>query len=148
MLVRLYITVLALSSTAACVPVSSVFSTFSDTPDNPVISTLQPRKVHSAVQTGLIASLATAGIAGLGIGLAEYIASLNDRLIRQGIEIDRNVKDVSFDRAMRRVQDDGQNTGLDILLDLIERYMDINRTKDEEIGGVARGDPKQGNSNS
>jgi hypothetical protein len=75
-----------------------------------------------AAQTGAIISLSLAGIVGLSIGLTEYITSFINRFNRTQLDLEKSVEEDTFARDMESLDREYQNSGIDVLLDLVEKY--------------------------
>lgn len=123
---RLWLILSSLSLSVSSAPVS----TSSSTSDNADATIATPRAqgvvIHPGVQAGLITTLAAASAAGLSVVFAEYISSVRDRWKRKKIRLDDNLKEFEFERERGLADDDYRNSGLDVVLDLVERYLDAN----------------------
>jgi len=137
---RLWLILCALSISVSSAPVPISFSNY----DNADATIATPRSqgvvIHPGVQAGLITSLAAASAAGLSVIFAEYISSLHDRWRRKKIRLDDNLKEFEFERERELTDDDYRNSGLDIVLDLVDRYLDVHPdlTPQNEDGRLER----------
>jgi len=127
-IMRVPILVLFLSATVSSAPITPSTSVSPDAaeplPQNGV-------RIHPAVQAGLLATLTTAGVAGISIGLAEYIASVSERWKRKHDKLNHRLEDSNFGRERRLADGAHKNTGLDIVLDLVDRYLEGENLKGE-----------------
>jgi len=125
---RFYVIIaLILSLRASCRPLAPSPQGTPEREDHRPISS-QP---GSLAQNGLIASLSLAGILGLSIGLTEYISSFVNRFQRTRLEYTNSVMEDTFNRDRVGLDREYQNYGLDILLNLAEKYTGIPNTQEK-----------------
>jgi hypothetical protein len=116
-----YVYVLLLGVSASCAPLSA-----SPDPhgklhgrDEMDVQTTSP---HSGLKTGAIAGLSIAGIIGVSIGMTEYISSLYHRYSGGKMESQNDVDGKEFQRDRLLADEDFQDAGLDVVLNLVEKY--------------------------
>jgi hypothetical protein len=121
---RLYVAFWIFAATVYCAPISSVSSSPSDSRQQTTPSARNGIRLHPAVEIGLISSLTAATLAAFSIGMTEYLSSLHDRWTRKLAKLENKANEAKFDRERQHAVDEHQNTGLDIVLDLVESYLD------------------------
>jgi hypothetical protein len=82
----------------------------------------QDKNPHSVLKASAVAGLSLAGILAASIGATEYISSLYHRLSKGKIDSQNETGDKNFNRDRQLVGEDIQDAGIDIVLDLIEKY--------------------------
>jgi hypothetical protein len=124
-----------LSLRATCIPIPAPSQT---PPEDHAISS-PPGSLAQTAKTGVVVSLSLAGLLGLSIGLTEYISSFLDRLRQVQLEDYNSLAEDKFNRDRGELDRGYQNAGLDILLNLAEKYpgntKELENRKEEEVDG-------------
>lgn len=85
---------------------------------------IEKRAVHPGIKAGLGVTLSITGLLGASIGLIEYITTVYNRFHEQTIGHQTKLKEIEFRRERVLTDNDFRNAGNDIVLDLIEKYVD------------------------
>ena len=93
---------------------------------------IEKRAVHPGIKAGLGVTLSITGLLGASIGLIEYVTTVYNRFHEQTIGHQNKLKEIEFRRERVLADNDFRNAGNDIVLDLIEKYVDC---KDGKRGG-------------
>ena len=96
-------------------------------------------RISPGVRAGLIASVSLAALAGLAVGLIEYISDIQGRWRDSKMKHGNRADEAAFYRARVNADHDAQNTGADVILKLVESYLD------KTSKGVPEGERKPGN---
>ena len=116
-----YIYVLLLGVSASCAPLSSSPGTHGKLHGHDEMD-VQTASPHNGLKTGAIAGLSIAGILGASIGITEYISSLYHRFSGGKMESQNDVEGNKFQRDRSLADEDFQDAGLDVVLNLVEKY--------------------------
>jgi hypothetical protein len=116
-----YIYVLLLGFSASCAPLWSSPGTLAKLHGRDEMD-VQNASPHKGLKTGAIAGLSMAGIIGASIGITEYISSLYHRFSGKKTEGQNEVDENKFHRDRVLADEDFQGAGLDVVLDLVEKY--------------------------
>jgi hypothetical protein len=116
-----FIYLLALGNAVSCLPHSS-FPQESAKLEGRDEMKMQETNPHSMLKASAIAGLSLAGIIAASIGATEYISSLYHCFSKGKIESQNEMGDQKFNRDRQLVDEDIQDAGIDIVLDLIEKY--------------------------
>lgn len=86
---------------------------------------------HSGIKAALIATFSIAGLLGASIGLTEYITTVYNRYQKDKIERQNGLNDKVFYNERVSADNEFRNTGIDIVLNIVEKYVDGNGAKNE-----------------
>jgi hypothetical protein len=86
-----------------------------------------------AVKAGVIVSASMAGIIGASIGLTEYLTNVYHRWAKNKMERETKDSDNALSRERKLTETTFQNTGTDVVLSLVERYLEKQRKKEAEV---------------
>ena len=87
--------------------------------------------IQTGVKVGLIASFSLAGLLGLAVGVTEYASKIYTRLKKIQIENHDLLQESNFNRSRKLAENEFRFAGTDVVLDLVEKY--VNR-KDKKGG--------------
>ena len=85
---------------------------------------IEKRAVHPGIKAGLVVTFSIAGLVGASIGLAEYITTVYNRFHQQTISRQNKLKETAFSRERISTDNDFRNAGNDLVLNLVEKYVD------------------------
>ena len=80
--------------------------------------------VHPGIKAGFVATLSIAGLLGAAIGLTEYITTVYNRFHKENLNRQNKLEKITFHRERVSTNNDFRNAGNDIVLDLVEKYVD------------------------
>ena len=92
---------------------------------------IEKRAVHPGIKAGLGFTLSITGLLGASIGLIEYVTTVYNRFHEGTIGHQNKLKTYSEFRERVLADNDFRNAGNDIVLDLIEKYVDCKDGKRE-----------------
>jgi hypothetical protein len=116
-----FIYLLAVGNAVSCLPHSSFPDENAKLQGRGEVD-VQDTNPNGALKASAVAGLSLAGIIAASIGATEYISSLYHRFSKGKIESLNETGDKKFNRDRQLVDEDIQDAGIDIVLDLIEKY--------------------------
>ena len=111
-----HLIILSISISALCFPVP--LEPYNDG------NHIEKRAVNPGIKAGLGVTLSIAGLFGATIGLVEYITTVYNRFHKQTIAHQSKLEDTAFRRERISADRDFRNAGNDIVLNLVEKYVD------------------------
>ena len=111
-----HLIILSISICVVCFPVS--LEPYNDG------NHIEKRAVHPGIKGGLWVTLSITGLLGASIGLVEYITTVYNRFHEQTISHQNKLKKTAFRREQVSADNDFRNAANDIVLNLVEKYVD------------------------
>jgi hypothetical protein len=111
-----HLIILSISISALCFPVP--LKSYNDG------NHIEKRAVNPGIKAGLVVTLSIAGLFGATIGLVEYLSTVYNRFHKQTIAHQSKLEETAFRRERASADRDFRNAGNDIVLNLVEKYVD------------------------
>lgn len=95
---------------------------------------IQPQSsVLPGVKAGFLISFSLAGLFALAAGVTEYASRLHNRFKKNQIDNQNLLQETNFNRSQKLTENDFRYAGTDVVLDLVEKYVDGKSDKEDEM---------------